>query len=122
MGADSAAPDRDVWVFVWEDKEPVLGLSAPFRSAIQPLLPELMREQELVEADTQANYELSYPPFVLQENPRSQNETPERQVIELYMNNYLGDPTGDTAGHGYVIGWWLATIQSASDISLTRNI
>jgi len=63
LGSDSAAPDRDVWVFVWDDRYPDVGSSAPFDSVLQPLMPELMWEQELVETDTQVRGSLPLPPF-----------------------------------------------------------
>lgn len=89
-----------MWVFVWDDRYPDVGSSAPFDSVLQPLLPELLREQELVETDTQANYELNCPPFVLQENPRTDRDASERQILDLYMPDYLMDPSGRMPGHG----------------------
>lgn len=100
LNAQSAGSSPDVWVFVWEDREPDIGSSAPFRSVILPLLPELMRERELVEADTQAHYELSSPAFVVQENPRRDLEARNRQMLELVIDDYIHDPFGSTPGHG----------------------
>lgn len=101
MYTDSSGPDPKVWVFVWEDREPIVGSSAPFRSVIQSLLPELFRERELVEDDTQAHHELSKPSMVLQENPRTQNKGEDAvQVIEYIVDDMLEDPYGYGAGRG----------------------
>ena len=100
-GDDSHEPAKDVIVYIWNDREPYVSQSSPFDSMILPLLDDLMREKELVQADTQAHHELSYPPFVLQENPRSKttktDETVDQQFLYIDM---LGDPSGRNNGHG----------------------
>lgn len=101
LQSDASGPDPNVWVFVWEDREPIIGSSAPFSSVIQPLLPELFRERELVEDDTQAHHELSQPSMVLQENPRNKNDDAEsRRIVEYIVDDVLNDPYGYGAGHG----------------------
>ena len=100
-GSTTDHPDPKVFVYVWGDRYPLVESSAPFTSMIQPLLTEMHREAELVEADTQANYELSHPPFVLQEQVRGNRNGPlDRGVMEVHVRDYVADIRGERPGHG----------------------
>ena len=100
-GDDSHEPAKDVMVYIWNDREPYVSQSSPFDSMVLPLLDDLMREKELVQADTQAHHELSYPPFVLQENPHSKTTKSDETVNQQYLYlDMLGDPSGRNNGHG----------------------
>lgn len=99
LGTD-VMPDKDVFVFVWNRMPPNIGIPSQFNSVVLTLLPELMREIELVESDTQATYELNHPPFVIQENPRQYRDGDDTHILELNMGNYVRNPAGGDPGRG----------------------
>lgn len=100
MMGSNVAPAKDVFVFVWNRMPPSIGIPVHYNSIILTLLPDLMREIEMLESDMQATHELNHPPFVIQENPRNYRDGDDTHILELNMGNYVRNPAGGNPGQG----------------------
>lgn len=98
LRSQTAGPAKGVWVFVWADMEPLIGAPSPFNSSITAVFNRIMRTDNLVEMDMHGYYEMTHPPLVLQEHPRTDRSSVDREIYEFAAQHYIADPRGDGMG------------------------
>jgi hypothetical protein len=70
-GGTTNEPDSNIKVFVWPGQEPIVGMSAPFRSSMSSVYSIILEMKEMWQNELEADYKRSHPVWVTQNEVRA---------------------------------------------------
>jgi len=87
-GGTTNEPDSDIKVFVWPGQEPIVGMSAPFRSSMSSVYSMILEMKEMWQNELEADYKRSHPVWV------TQNEVKAKGPADITEHELFLEVTG----------------------------